>query len=65
MNNLDHSDILNEFGGHEVNNLLNLIDNDEEEGEPSILKDTQYLDLDSIGTYIKENRNKFTIFSTN
>jgi len=66
MNNLTKNcDILNEFGGHEYNSLLKIIDNDTEEGEPQILQDSIYTDLDTIHTYIVENRGKFTIFSTN
>ena len=73
MNNISkpNDEILNEFGGLSPNNLLEIMNQsqdqveDDDDNDPKILKSSNYIDLDTIDSFVKNNRNCFTIFSVN
>ena len=73
MNNISkpNDEILNEFGGLSPNNLLEIMNQsqdqveDDDDNDPKILKSSNYIDLDTIDYFVKNNRNCFSIFSVN
>ena len=60
------TELLQQFGGVSANNLLEILkETDVEEQEINILGPSKYVDLDSITSFIKNNKDNFTIFSVN
>lgn len=71
--NLDQ-DMLQQLGGVENNSFIRIInagtDRDpnktsQEESEPTIITHSSYFELDKLVTLLDQNKNKFSIFSTN
>ncbi len=60
------NELLEEFGGVEVNNLLTMVkETENEENEPMLVNPTQYIDLENIEKFTKNQKNVFTILSVN
>lgn len=66
MNGTDlDSELLQEFGGVSKNNLLNILNEQDVTDEIATHSPAKYVDLDTIETFIKNNKNSFSIFSVN
>jgi len=59
-------ELLGEFGGIELNNLINVVkETENEENEPMLINPTQYIDLENIENFTNIQKNGFTILSVN
>jgi len=64
MNTLEN-ELLQEFGGLNANNLMEIVKDNDGSEEPALLTPSKYYDLDSFETYAQNHRNKFTVLSLN
>ena len=61
----DGNDFLEQYGGTDVNNIINTLRINDDNNEISTLKYSPYMDLNTIKKHLHENKNLFTVFSLN
>ncbi len=66
MDDQTAKELLDQHGGYEKNDLINVINEENlEESEPQLMEPSKYFDTSNIIEYINENKNSFTVFSLN
>ena len=58
------ADVLYTYGGTQVNNLINILRSNDD-NDIATLKFPPYMDLNSVKSYLQNNRNNFTVFTLN
>ena len=58
------ADVLNPYGGAQVNNLINILRSNDD-NDIATLKFSPYMDLNTVKSYLQNNRNNFTVFTLN
>ena len=58
------ADVLYPYGGTQVNNLINIQRSNDDNGIAT-LKFSPYMDLNSVKSYLQNNRHNFTVFTLN
>ena len=58
------ADVLNPYGGTQVNNLINILRSNDD-NDIATLKFSPYMDLNTVKSYLQNNRNNFTVFTLN
>ena len=58
------ADVLYPYGGTQVNNLINILRSNDD-NDIATLKFSPYMDLNSVKSYLQNNRNNFTVFTLN
>ena len=59
------TDILDCFGGHNLNNLYNIICDEADNIKRPLISDSPYYSLDNIGPFLSNYNDKFMIMSLN
>ena len=58
------ADVLYPYGGTQVNNLINILRSNDD-NDIATLTFSPYMDLNSVKSYLQNNRNNFTVFTLN
>ena len=58
------ADVLNPYGGTQVNNLINILRSNDD-SDIATLKCSPYMDLNTVKSHLQNNRNNFTVFTLN
>ena len=58
------ADVLNPYGGTQVNNLINILRSNDD-NDIATLTFSPYMDLNTVKSYLQNNRNNFTVFTLN
>ena len=58
------TDVLNPYGGTQGNNLINILRSNDD-NDIATLKFSPYMDLNTVKSYLQNNRNNFTVFTLN
>ena len=58
------ADVLNAYGGKQVNNLINILRSNDD-NDIATLTFSPYMDLNTVKSYLQNNRNNFTVFTLN
>ena len=58
------ADVLYPYGGTQVNNLINILRSNDD-NDIATLKFSPYMDLNTVKSYLQNNRNNFTVFTLN